>query len=82
MSSFGLILMDMLTVPEWGMPLKTTIYSKLASSALPIDPNDFPASVCTSELCNNGYIRLQLYCIVLYTSKKVSQGARICTLRK
>ena len=24
-----------------------------------------PASICTSELCKEGYIKLQLYCIVL-----------------
>jgi len=31
-----------------------------------MDPNDFPASVCTSKLCEKGYmyIKLQLYCNV------------------
>ena len=39
---------------------------RVASSALPMDSNDFPASLCTSELCKEGQIKLQLYCMVLY----------------
>ena len=46
--------------------LSFTLSSKLTSSALPMDSSDFSASVCTSELCKEGYIKLQLYCIVFY----------------
>src|SRR6218665_2189888 len=38
--------------------------SKLTSSALTKDPNDCPVSLCTSELCKQGTVKLQLYCIV------------------
>src|SRR6218665_1232800 len=41
------------------------VSSKLTSSALAIDSDDFPASVCTSELCKEGYSKLQLYRIDL-----------------
>src|SRR6218665_3352542 len=37
---------------------------KITSSALPMHCSDFPASVCTSECCKEGYIKLQLHCIV------------------
>jgi len=48
--------------------LSSALNWRLTSSAIPMDSNDFPASICTSELCKKGYmyIRLQLYCIVLY----------------
>ena|SRR6218665_672038 len=39
--------------------------SKLNSVALPINSNDCQASVCTSELCKKGTIKLQLYCVVI-----------------
>ena len=35
--------------------------SKLTSSSLPMDSNDCPTSICTSELCKEGTIRLHLY---------------------
>src|SRR6218665_2636958 len=30
---------------------------------LPIDSNNYPALICTSELCKEGTIKFQLYCI-------------------
>ena len=65
------------TIPPFGIPyhlmsailsprLSFALSSRLTSPALPMDSSDFPASVCTSELCKEGYIKLQQYCIVLY----------------
>lgn len=38
----------------------------LLSSVIPKDSNDFPASICTSHLCEERYIniKLKLYCLV------------------
>ena len=39
---------------------------KLTSFSLFMALNSCPASMCTSELCKEGIIKLQFYCIVLY----------------
>ena len=60
----------LLLVPPFGIlyplmsaiPSLTIFHSKLKPT---YRFNDFPASICTSELCKEGYMKLKLYCIVL-----------------
>src|SRR5678816_981237 len=42
--------------------LSFALNSKLTSSSLLMILNGCPASMCTSELCKEGIIKLQLYC--------------------
>jgi len=46
--------------------LSFALNSKLASSDLLMDSSYCPASLCTSELCKEGTIKFQLYCILRY----------------
>jgi len=46
---------------------------KLTSFSLFMALNSCPASMCTSELCKEGIIKLQLYCIVLYHMHEPTQ---------
>src|SRR6218665_1686439 len=55
--------------PQVAIPslkLSFALSSKLISSTLPMHSNDFLASICTSELFMQGYIKLQPYCIIVY----------------
>src|SRR6218665_2108375 len=60
---FGIPYSLMSAIPSLG--LSFALNCRLTSSALPMDFNDFPASICTSELCKEGYIISQLYCIIM-----------------
>ena len=66
------------TIPS--LRLSFALNRRLASSALPMNSNVFPVSICTSELCKEGYIKLQLYCIVLLCCMQLkSQGLLFIT---
>jgi len=54
--------------------LSFALSSKLTSSPLPTDSSDFPASVCTSELCKEAISNYS--CIVLYSISLYSVVAR------
>ena len=56
--------------------LSFALNSKFTSSALPTDPNDFPALLCTSELCKEENVELQLYCID--REQKIKRKACVC----
>ena len=56
---FATLLARLSFAPNW----------KLTSFSLLMDLNSCPASMCTSELCKEGIIKLQLYCIGLYKTK-------------
>jgi len=54
----------MSAIPTLG--LSFALSSRLTSLALPMyDSKDYPASICTFELCKKGTINLQLHCIAL-----------------
>ena len=57
-----------LTVVRLSFALNWRLTSSALHVSLPMDSNAFTASICASELCKDGYIKLQLYSIVIISA--------------